>query len=147
MFRNYDWQCSCGETVQFMVQFPTGDRPVAQLGLWCGTCQAVTVHDRLISLTAPYMGEKMLNPMVSGGKFDTMGMASLPKIPDALPSSATWSDYKDRWQSKEWKEFKKETASVKKQNRQKQKRAAAIKRGENINMRTCKLPGDPKIAS
>lgn len=58
------------------------------------------------------------------------------------PSGADWRAHLNRPDVKEARALRREEM---RRNRLKQKRAAAIKRGENINMRNTRLPGDPKV--
>lgn len=147
MFRNYDWQCcGCNTVREHVIQFPQSDKPARLLGLYCSGCKLVALHERLISLTAPYMGERVLNPMVAGGQFDTMGAKTPPSLPPPLPKDATFDDYRHRWNGAEYKERKAEILAVQKENKAKRKRAELIKQGANINLRRDKLPGDPKVA-
>lgn len=64
-----------------------------------------------MSAPAQYMGEKVLNPRISGGRFDTMGYVTPPSLPDLpgadehservcadmgrLPENASKEDYKE----------------------------------------------------
>lgn len=57
------------------------------------------------------------------------------------------ADYKVHMNKPEFKEAKKQQAEEKRNNRLKRLRAGAIGRGENINMRRDRLPGDPKLTS
>lgn len=58
------------------------------------------------------------------------------------PSAADWREHLKK---PEVKEAKKLAAEQRRNNRLKRARAGAIKRGENINMRRDRLPGDPKL--
>jgi len=57
----------------------------------------------------------------------------------------TLDDYGHHFRTKEYQEAKAERERVKAENRQKRKRAAAIKRGDDISMHTSKCAGDPNI--
>jgi hypothetical protein len=123
------------------------------------------IHERRISCPAPYMGEKVLNPMVSGGGFDTTGHKALPALPEFKDSGEVFRDdprseaspgnrgkvareaLTEHFQSSDFKEAKRARAAVKAENKQKQKRAAAIRRGENVNMRRDRCAGDPAITA
>lgn len=148
MFRSFDWECqTCGNVDWRVVGVPSGSS-VPTEHLWpCDMCEAETLHDRVLSLPAPYMGERVYNPQVAGGKFDTLGHKIGPSLPPPLPPEAKAGDWVDRWQSKEFKERKAAIVANNKENAAKRKRAAALKRGENVNMRTDKLAGDPKITA
>jgi hypothetical protein len=126
------------------------------------------------------MGEKILNPNVYGGTYDTMGakefrpLPELPgseehsklmkqrirEIPEGLsakdhkkamcesmagcPSSA---DYATHFERPEYKETEAANKRIAEHNTEKRERAAAIKRGENINMRRDKCAGDPNMTA
>lgn len=126
------------------------------------------------ALPARYMGEKNLSPMVSGGRFDTTGHASLPEYPD-MPGEADYSarlnralarnpvgdhtavmrsmandapslsDYAAHLSKPECREVKAERKRIAKQNAQKRRRLDAAKRGENVNFRRDKCAGDPAL--
>lgn len=146
MFRLYDFQCwECGLVIEAVHTFPSDQSPVRGKALWCESCQVNTLHERLISRPAPYLGEKLFTVPVYGGRFDTAGAKRPPKKPDLLPAHATASDYRDRYHSKEWKEWRKEHDSVRAENKIKQNRMSAIKKDPTIDMRHYKVPGDPKL--
>lgn len=120
------------------------------------------------------MGEKNLSPVISGGRFDTAGYAALPAYPD-MPGEAEYSarlnkalernpvadryavmrsmlneapsasDYAAHMDKPECREIKAERKRISKQNRQKQRRLAAAKRGEQVNFRRDKCAGDPVL--
>ena len=145
MFRQYDWQCeTCGGVTEHLVQFPQGEKPPSTIIDECSQCGTDQTLSRCLSLPSPYMGETVLNPMVSGGRFDTVGHKKPPPMP-MLPEGLNASAKKDFFNSKQYKEAKASRQRVIKQNRAKQKRAALIKSGANINMRTDRLPGDPNV--
>lgn len=173
----YDLECqSCGHKHEMLANYQPS--PI-YAGIECPGCGRYANHKRLPSLIAPYFGEKILNPEVMGGSFDTMGkgkVARLPEFreaaehdakltaainqlpPDAPmaavrdtmasigdgPSSADWRAHMNR---PEVKEARSQAKEDRRRNKLKRQRAAAIKRGENINMRTMRLPGDPKLTS
>lgn len=70
--------------------------------------------------------------------------AIITKHRNNAPSEA---DYHAHLHKPEVSEIFKERDVIKKQNREKRQRSAAIKRGENINMRRDKCAGDPKITA
>ena len=145
MFRNYDWQCSkCDSVKEFLVEFPQGDKPPKVIIEQCAPCQKETKMTRCLVLPSKYMGETVVNPMVAGGRFDTVGQRKLPDLPQ-MPEGLNASGKKDFFNSKEFQSAKKRRESVKKQNKAKQKRADLIRKGANINMRNDKLPGDPNV--
>lgn len=149
MFRLYDWQCcACGKVDEHLTSCPAGERPkrkATQLCRWCGD---VTPHERLMSCPAPYMGERVCNPMVRGGAFDTMGHAPVPDLPD-LPAGveSNTANYRQLWSTPEWREAKADLKEANRKNAEKRKRASAMARGENINMRNDRCAGDPKVMS
>lgn len=146
-FRIYDWECGgCNSERECVVSYETGKAPPLRQPLYCHTCKAETEHRRLLALPGPYYGEKVLNPLVSGGQFDTAGYerAPMPKYPDP---SIPFEGRVDYYRSKEHKEIMKERKEIIGRNKAKRRRAELIKRGENINIRRDKLPGDPKVLS
>ena len=145
MFRNYDWQCSkCDGVTEHVVQFQQGEKPPKTIVDDCSHCETEQTLSRCLSLPSPYMGETVVNPMVSGGRFDTVGRKKLPPMP-TMPDGLNASGKKDFFNSRQYKDAKVKRQRVIKENRAKQKRAALIKSGANINMRTDRLPGDPNI--
>lgn len=147
MFRLYDWGCDdCNYLHEPLIDVPVGGAVPLVAYFYCPLCEETTKHERELSLPAPYMGERVCNPCVRGGSFDTMGNSPVPSLPE-LPSSAegTCDDYRAHFDSKEWRESRKERNSVTKQNQEKRKRAAAIQSGAPINMRRDKCAGDPNI--
>lgn len=148
MYRLYDWDCDgCGMTHAELYWTTGGKVPPREAEMLCPGCEGYHPHRRVVSMPAVYLADRPLNPMVQGGSFDTMGYRPTPMVPDhPLGDAATWTDWKDHWRSKEWQNARAEQKNVIKQNKQKRKRAAAIKRGENINMRVDRCEGDPRIA-
>ena len=145
MFRNYDWECSnCDCVSEYIVQFPQGEKPPKVIEEFCSQCDTTCQMTRCLSLPSKYMGETVINPMVSGGSFDTVGKKKLPKMP-MMPDGLNASAKKDFFYSKEYQSAKQRRKKVIKENRAKQKRAALIESGANINMRHDRLPGDPNI--
>lgn len=184
MFRQFDFECeTCGTKRGDLVEVPQGSFLFPKTTrIHCRTCDDHTVHVRVMSAPAKYMGESVVNVPVYGGKFDTMGNQQLPQytempglaaaqsaaeeaiakagvssindarerkqaIADAtrhidFPSAAAYVDHQAKPENKE---IAKERKRVAESNAQKQKRAAAIRRGENINMRTDKCANDPKV--
>ena len=157
MFRSHDWQCSICERVQWaLIWVSSGCDAQRHLISDCPTCERATEHRQIISLTAEYHGERVLNPIVHGGSYDTAGTRELPTM-DALPSLPKDASkdarkdqieaYRQRFSSPEWKDLKSQQASIQKDNVGKRQRLQAINNGENINMRRDKLPGDPKVTA
>lgn len=95
-------------------------------------------------LTAPYMGERVHNPMVSGGDFDTVGNKELPPLPKG-GDDESYHEFKSRVKSPEYQEVRRARDAAKRENAAKRERARLIRAGANINMRRDRLPGDPKI--
>ena len=108
MLRLFDWECSaCKEQHENLAEIPHGKLP-RSVTFECPYCEETVRQRRLISLPAPYMGEKNLSPIVKGGSFDTVGHRKLPDLPDlpgakehsaktqaalrALPPNATQGD-------------------------------------------------------
>ena len=149
MFRRYDWECQeCLGVREVVVEFPQGESPPRTLNMACPTCRDVNVHERMLSLPAEYHGERVLNPIVRGGQFDTAGQRPLPALPDLPPGVAsTTSNYAQLFRTPEYREARRERAEVAKQNKAKQERLAKLRAGANINLRNDKLPGDPKVTA
>lgn len=149
MFRNYDWMCDgCASKVEYGMKLSQIDneKPPEEIQLFCRVCEEFKLHARLLSLPAPYMGEKVCNPQVHGGKFDTMGEAPVPSLPE-LPAGSDTSAYRELFQTAEYKEVRAERDNIISQNKAKKKRAAALAQGGTVNMRNDKLPGDPKVTA
>ena len=129
-----------------LLDVPHGDRPALALAANCPRCKEALPHRRVLSLPAPYLGERVRNPCVRGGAFDTMGNAPVPALPD-LPAGveSNTENYRQLFASTEWQEARSEVKEVNRRNARKRKRAAALERGENINMRRDKCDGDPKM--
>ena len=181
MWKPVDFKCSsCGATHEETVWVPQGDPRPSTTCCDCPACGDTCPHDSVLGLPAPYMGEKILNPQMFGGAYDTMGARELHDLPDLpgqqehsaklraamsqLPDNATSqerkavfseackdapssADYETMFQSPEYKEKSAANEQIKKENKAKQTRAKAIARGENINMRRDKCPGDPNMTA
>lgn len=92
MLRLFDWKCKpCGQAHEALVPVPHGEDTPGEAFVHCADCGDSTAHERQMSLPAPYMGEKVLNPSVRGGNYDTMGHKALPDLPD-LPGAAEHSE-------------------------------------------------------
>lgn len=63
---------------------------------------------------------------------------------DATKDAPSSSDYAALFQTSEYKEARRVNEKIKEENKQKRKRAAALKKGENINFKKDKCLGDPK---
>lgn len=92
------------------------------------------------------MGEKVLNVAMYGSAHDTMGYEEMPDLPE-LPNGCDADDYLAVAKTPEFKELKAERAVIAKRNKEKRKRAKAIRRGENINMRRDKVKGERSIVA
>lgn len=157
MFRNYDWECqTCGRVFERVVSFAQGSKPPRLLGdsdadeQLCPHCHAdATTAERLISLVAPYTGEKVLNPIVRGGQFDTAGMKTVPRPPEigTLPDHATYAEAREFVRRPVYQEWRQEKKAVQAENRFKRKRLRALAAGAPINFKRDKCPGDPKITA
>jgi hypothetical protein len=177
MLRSYDWECCECEAVNwFLLNVPHGENAPRETIHECKHCEKITRHERLISLTAPYCGERQHSPQMFGGSFDTMGNRSEPVLPDlpgqekyesdvqkalsTLPLNSTsedrraalskvnhptQADYAKLFQSPDFKAANALRKEVREQNKAKRKRAAALRRGENVNFRQHRVAGDPKI--
>jgi len=145
MWKPGDWECkSCGGVTEHFLSVPHGGVMPQTIDRECAACGFDGEHTRRLALIAPYMGEKVHNPMVSGGKFDTVGNKRPPSLP-TLPQGATGMDYKYLFDKPEYKETERERARVVSENKTKRKRAAALKKGGTVNMRVDKVAGDPAV--
>ena len=157
MFRNYDWECpACGYYFERMVKYDQGDPAPVLLGdvedldTTCPNCgEDAIAAERLISLIAEVHCDKDLSPQVAGGKFDTMGQRQVPRPKDVgfLPDHASYEEARTHVSRPEFKEWKAERNAVRKENKVKRTRLAAKRRGENVNFRKDKLPGDPSMTA
>lgn len=146
MWRLFDWKCqNCDEEREETIEYPQGDQAPRVLRMVCSACRSIRDHDRLLSRGADYTPRPMA-PMVSGGSFDTVGNKPLTPLP-LLPNDCRLSDARDFFQTRTYKEVKEKRTAEKGENRMKQWRAGLIKKGDNIDMRTDKLPGDPSFTS
>lgn len=147
MFRCFDWECGhCGQAAESTDAYQQGRSIPRERHAYCGHCGFKTKQRRLPPLVGPYTGEQTRNPMVSGGKFDTMGYETVPRLPE-IPEAAmgTVQDLKGFVQGKEYVEAKRIRREVVARNKAKRRRAELLKAGAPINMRRDKLPGDPTI--
>jgi hypothetical protein len=148
MFRLYDWECNkCETVIDAMIDVPHGEAPRDNAQFYCLICKRVRPMTRCqVNLIAEYHGERVLNPIVHGGEFDTAGAAKVPMVP-MLRDGATMEELRDHVRKPEYIEAKRVRSEVIAQNKAKKKRLALIKKGEYINMRRDRLPGDPKLTS
>jgi hypothetical protein len=154
MFRQYDFECVvCRNVATDLVDVPHNTTPPKHQNKACPVCNQETKHDKLIGLPAPYMGEKVYNPQISGGSFDTMGnrkSCKLPTIPteafDTKDPKKLADNCKQHFSTPEYKEAERKRNQTIAENKQKKQRAAALERGESVNIRRDKLPGDPSFS-
>ncbi len=139
MFRLYDWECSrCGTAHERVIELPQGSAPPARKRLDCASCENKTMHARRIAKPAQYLYDRPMSPHVAGGKFDTLGHARLPRLPQP-PKDLNPRDVGDFYLSSEFQKRKAERIAARKLNEAKRKRAAA-----GVDFRANPLPGDPK---
>lgn len=156
MFRRYDWECQqCSAVFERIVQFPQAQPAPKTLGeveaeeLTCPSCNGdASTAQRLISMPAEYHGERVLNPIVRGGKFDTVGARTVPRHGlGSLPDHCTYAEAREFTQRPEYQEWRKEKKAVQAENATKRKRMAALAAGAPVNFRRDRCPGDPKISA
>lgn len=87
MFRLFDWECpGCSTRFAATINVPQGEKPQKTAEQTCPACDLTALMDRMyLSAPAPYMGEKVCNPKMMGGNFDTMGGARAPTLPKFAP--------------------------------------------------------------
>lgn len=66
---------------------------------------------------------------------------------EACSDAPTSADYAEHFKSREWRDVWARNQKTTRENTQKQKRAAALARGENVNFRRDKCAGDPKMTA
>lgn len=137
----YDWQCEhCGTVIEHGIECATGapvdDRPKV-LGLFCGECYGVTLHDRLFPRPQHYTKARLWYEQ-HGGKGDTMGSAPI----DPLPRLQEGQSIKDLYHSKEYQDAKKKRREQVENNAAKRARARLKRAGVDIDLRVDRLPGD-----
>lgn len=148
VLRLYDWECqSCHDIGEDLVEVPSGELPPMLWDLYCPVCDKQQRHRRM--LPAPHPAGPDINPcspMVNGGRFDTTGMRQLPGLPDLPPSAERSADnYRALFATPEHKDALQERRARKAENAARKRRADLIRQGKSINMRSARLPGDPKI--
>lgn len=114
----------------------------------CALCGGGPQRRIRVSKPAPYFGEKVYNVQICGGKHDTMGYEHIPPAPlsfDFWADGVNGQDIKHEITKPEYKNWKEKKKRIQKRNLAKRKRAAALERGEKINMRRDRCEGDPKI--
>lgn len=83
MYRFYDWRCTnCKAVTEHLVDVPDGKVPPKGKKLECPWCEGDHPHVRLLSVPAEVHCDKVHNPKVMGGEFDTLGHRPLPKLPE-----------------------------------------------------------------
>jgi len=148
MYRLADYVCKrCGLKTETLVSVPRGKTIPKRKRLDCDHCLATMPHDYVMSAPAQYLGERVLNPAVFGGEHDTMGYQEAPDLPD-FPDGfdAQPEHYRELIAKPEFQEAKAERSRVAARNKAKRKRAKAIRRGENVNMRRDKVEGERLMA-
>lgn len=144
-FRQYDFECTdCKSMHTDLVWVDTGADVPSLVQLTCPQCAEQTTHQRLMSAPAYYTYDRPYYPQVMGGKFDTMGGRKAPPVP-ILPDGATFDQARDFLTSKHMKETMAMKRHVDAENHLKQQRLAAMQKGENVDLRTNPLPGDPPL--
>jgi hypothetical protein len=139
MLKLFDWKCrSCGATIEHVIDVAAKMLAPRTMRSSCRSCRKRTTHERLMSAPAPYTGEKVYCPRVYGGKFDTMGYRSGPKLPE-IKDGENLRDY-----ARANKEILRERREVFKGNTEKRKRANALAKGGRVNFRRDKCRADPK---
>jgi len=163
----------CGTKEEHLMSVPSGELPGRTIETGCYECKRCTTWDRLISKPARYMGEAACAPVVRGGKYDTAGMRKLPRLPQLpgeaeherrcsevaagisdpterrqavlrmAKEGPQAADYARHFASAEYRDAEKRRRRVARENRQKKKRLAALRRGEHVNFRRDKCAGDP----
>lgn len=143
MLRLYDFLCSCGARVEFLVEVPSGESPPKKIKQKCIHCEQTSMMERIVSKPALYLGDRKMSPKVSGGSFDTMGCKRTPRPPEF--KGDTYSDFKDFINTREYKEYKDKRKKIVKENSLKKKRANAMKKDPNLSIRHNPVPGDPSF--
>lgn len=146
MYRLYDFECgACGARDEHLVDVPRCEPVPRVITADCRHCAQECEHERIVSLPAPYMGERLCNPLVHGGRFDTTGNRALTPLPD-LPAGVEHNsdNYSQLFASRDYREAQKTRSVEHSQNLAKRKRLAAYKRGEQVNFKRDRCPGDPK---
>lgn len=144
-FRQYDFLCwDCNTKATHLVDVPGGGTPAKHYKLECKRCGKETGHERVMSAPAVYVYDRPYAPIVYGGKFDTMGYKNPPRLPD-IPDGAAFDQARDILTSKKWDDKAKERLAQHRENEIKRKRAAAMRKGEGIDIRKNPLPGDPPL--
>lgn len=163
----------CGFVEEHLAIVPQGEPPPRTIQAACARCRKATIKDRLFPLPAKYLGECECNAVVRGGKYDTAGMRKLERLPELpgeaehqrrctevaakisdpaerrqavlamAKEGPQAADYAAHFNKPEYREVERRRAKTKRENRAKQKRLAALRRGERVNMRRDKCAGDP----
>ena len=87
MYRLFDWDCPKCESLFDALVWHDAENllPPKQAEQTCPMCNTTMVMKRRqgggASCPAPYMGEKILNPSICGGNYDTMGGERAPTLP------------------------------------------------------------------
>ena len=148
MLKLYDWECqACGGTHEGFIDAPKGGVARRSVRQRCPLCGMTAQQHRLMSAPSRYVGEDYVSPRFGGGVagHDTLGMVVPPHYPE-LPDGCTMDAFREISSKPEYREIERQRKVIGEQNRAKQKRNQAMKKGWHINLRRKEnqLPGDPK---
>lgn len=147
--RLYDYECSkCHHTAEHLTWSDAETAVPLRRTLTCKACDSRVSHRRVMSLPAKYTGERVDKVLVYGSDLDTAGFRQpdqpFPRPPGMETGEVSADTWKSHFETPAWKAWSKEKKARDGENRKKRRRAAAIKRGENVNLRRDRAPGDPK---
>ena len=163
MWKLYDWQCTeCSTTREHMVCPRDGEEAQTLTWLPCGCAnRRATLHRRLVSAPAKYLGDRPMHPAVYGGNKDTAGYRSVPDYPE-LKEGITYEDREvadgrvqrtkvvkasalmEHQNTAQWREVHAAREAICDENATKRKRLPALKAGK-VDLRNSKTPGDPRF--
>jgi len=165
VWKLYDWMCTdCGNVREHMVRPDDGQgapRLVA-LPCDCGGSPGGSIHRRLASAPAKYLGDRPMAPRVYGGSYDTTGYRSVPEYPE-LRDGVTFEEREgpggrpqktkvikasaliEHQNTPQWREVHEAREAICDENAMKRARLPALKAGK-VDLRGSKLPGDPRLA-
>ncbi|HDL49731.1 MAG TPA: hypothetical protein ENH33_07235 [Actinobacteria bacterium] len=137
----YDWKCArCGRVIESSIYMeagaPVSERP-KNLRIACDCSSSDTLHWRLFPRPQHYAKAK-IRTQQTGGKYDTMGMASV----EPLPRLQEGQDMKELVLSSEYQDAKRRRTEQHGNNLAKRERARLMRSGADIDLRVDKLPGD-----
>lgn len=143
-YRWNDWLClKCDKPNEHLVWVDGPGIPPLRTVLECKSCFAECEHTRIPSAPAKYVYDRPYAPMVFGGKHDTMGYRSMPKLVD-IPQGKQFDKARDIIGSPGMQDRAKERLAIYRENGMKRRRAEAMKKGET-DIRRSPLPGDPSL--